>query len=534
MIAYFCTEFALDNKMPTYAGGLGVLAGDFVKEAAREKFPLVAVGLYYHQGYAQNTNTYFSPGKVIPEDLGLKQVLNAQKEPVLVSVPIQDRQILAKAWQWQEGPVTVYLLDTEVEENTPLDRIITNQLYVNDKEIRMKQEMILGIGGFRLLHALGLQPEIYHLNEGHSAFLILELIKDLMGIQKIDFDHARELARKKIVFTNHTLVAAGQEIYSTDLFSAIMFRYAESLGIPLTEVMNLGQIPESNLFSMTLLSIRLAGKINAVSALHAEEATKIWADQPMKAITNGIFFPRWDFLKTDKPEEIWQKHQTNKKKLLTLIKEKTTLVFPENTLLLGWGRRIVPYKRPLAIFDNPEKFKKLANDSHTPLRLIFAGLAHNDDEEGIKLFEELQRLSTNELKDLVVYLPGYGLSLSQTLIPGCDVWLNTPVVKSEACGTSGMKASLNGVLPLTTNDGWVAEVDLNNIGWIVENQDLGESLLATLEKNIIPEYAAHLKNPDHSSWTNKMSEGRKLILQNFGMNRVLEDYKKKLYNLNEH
>ncbi|HUV71552.1 MAG TPA: alpha-glucan family phosphorylase [Clostridia bacterium] len=528
-VAYFCTEFGLSSELPTYAGGLGVLAGDFVKEAGLQNFPLVAVGLYYHEGYARRQLNATQVKKTSPQDFGLNLVINGKNEPVLVQIPIQDRLVYAQAWCWQEGLVSIYLLDSNVDENTPADQQITNRLYTADKETRIEQELILGIGGLRLLKTLGINPAIYHLNEGHSAFLVLELIKQVMESQNLDFSQASRLAREQVVFTNHTLLPAGREIYNNDLIAAMLGKYAESLKIPVTEIIPLGLVKDSSLFSMTLFSLQLSTKMNAVSALHAQEAAKIWTNHPLEQVTNGIFLPRWDQLKLKDKTQLWPKHQENKRKLLGVIQEKTGVSWDENSLLVGWARRIVPYKRPLAILEDIPRLQAIAQKEDQPIRLVFAGLCHGEDPEKENLLLQLQEILAKEFPQIAVFLSGYNINLAQLLTAGCDVWLNTPVVKSEACGTSGMKAALNGVLPVSTKDGWIDEVELFGIGWIVEDTEITTSLLNILEHQVAPMYYEHLKNPTASNWLNHMQNARELIVNEFSMSRALKDNLEKLY-----
>jgi glucan phosphorylase len=527
-VAYFCAEFGLSSELPTYAGGLGVLAGDLVKETASQNFPLVGVGLYYHEGYAHH-QLNSTPGKKTPQDFGLSLVVNSKKEPVLVSLLIQDRTVYAQAWRWQEGPVSVYLLDSNVAQNTPADQQITNRLYTTDKETRIEQEMILGIGGLRLLKTLGINPGLYHLNEGHSSFLVLELTKQVMDDQKADFSQSCRLAREQVVFTNHTLLPAGREIYHNDLIAAMFGKYAETLKVPVTEIITLGLVKDSSLFSMTLFSLQLSAKMSAVSALHAKEAAKVWTSHPLEQVTNGIFLPRWDQIQSNNKSQLWPKHQKNKRKLLGVIQEKTGVSWNENTLLVGWAKRLVPYKRPLAILEDIPRLKAIAQKKDQPLRLVFAGLCHEEDQKNENLLHRLQEILSKELPQIAVFLPGYNINLAQLLTAGCDIWLNTPVVKSEACGTSGMKAALNGVLPVSTKDGWVDEVELFGIGWIVNDTDITSSLLNTLEHQVAPMYYEHLKNPTASDWLKHMQNGRELVLNEFSMSRVLKEYTEKLY-----
>lgn len=491
-IAYFCTEYALDPMLPTYAGGLGILAGDYMREANDQNIHVVGVGLFY------NFNNTFK-----------LDIL-----PFQIEVPIQDRVIKVQVHVYMVGVVPVYLLDTNVEENDPVDRAITNKLYITDKETRLKQELVLGIGGLRTLEALKINPSVYHLNEGHSAFLGLELIRHEMQKRKIKFEEAITFAKKRIVFTNHTLVAAGREIYSKDLVSLTLTGCAQELEIPISEVVKLGLVQDSSIFSMTILSLRMAGVVNAVSKIHARKASDVWSAHPMAAVTNGIHIRTWD--KTG--DNVVAGHQKQKQQLLT------ELGWDSNSLLLGWARRFVEYKRPLAILEDLDRFMTLARNPKYPVKIVFAGEPHENDDQGQTLVQKLQDLIKNSIGDCAVYLPRYNMQLAEKLVSGCDVWLNTPIVGFEACGTSGMKAALNGVLPLTTRDGWIDEVDLTKIGWIIDNDKINQSLMDLLEKEIIPMYFTQ-----KTQWEERMSNARSLILNQFSTTRMLHQYTERLY-----
>jgi len=526
-VAYFCAEFALSEKIPTFAGGLGVLTGDLVKEAAQTKFPIVSVGLFYKEGYGNNKSD-FSSGGDSPEKLGLKAVCGVNNEKILISVPVQDRMVFAQAWKWEEGENAVFLLDTNIDQNSGGDKGITDHLYVSNRETRIKQEMILGIGGFRLLLNLGIKPQIYHLNEGHCAFLLLSLIHSEMKRNKISFKEACEEVKKQVVFTNHTLVAAGQELFSQDLISAMINKYAEEIEIPLSDILSLASIENSDLFSMTQLALKLAGKINAVSGLHQKEASRLWPNYQIEKVTNGIRLKNWDRIENDSSKTLWKKHLDNKKILLSYIEKETGKKWDEKNLIFGWARRIVPYKRPLAILEDVERLKKLCNFEF-PIKIVFAGKAHEDDPVGQKTVETLKEIINKELNENAVYLPNYDITVSPLITSGCDVWLNTPVVGFEACGTSTMKAALNGGLIVSTKDGWLEEINLNEIGWEIENVDITNSLLKKIEEEIVPLYYQHLANPQNSSWSIKMEKARKLIIEGYSAERVLREYKEKLY-----
>ncbi len=475
-IAYFCAEYALDFSLPIYAGGLGILAGDYLREAADQKLDIVAVGLFYD---------FNNPVKPDP----IHQV----------EVPIQDKKIKVQVFKHLVGSIPVYLLSSPP---------ITHKLYVADKETRLKQEIILGIGGLRALEALGIHPIAYHLNEGHSAFLALELIRHEMQERQIGFDEAISIARKKIIFTNHTLVAAGREIYSNDLVALMLTGYAQELGVPVAEVVKLGLVQESSAFSMTMLSLRMSEKINAVSKLHAKKAADIWTDHPMTAVTNGIHIKSWDLV----GENLIPGHQRQKQKL---IKD---FGWDPKTLVLGWARRFVEYKRPLAILENLDRLLRL------PVKIIFSGEPHESDIRGKELLQTLLDLIKTKIGHMAVYIPNYNLEIAKQMVSGCDVWLNTPIIGFEACGTSGMKAALNGTLPCSTRDGWVDEAELYKIGWLLDNDHLDKNILDILEQNIIPMY---YENP--KLWQEHMENARDMVINQFSTTRMLREYLDKLY-----
>lgn len=525
-IAYFCAEYALGPGLSLYAGGLGVLAGDYVREAGDQSIPLSAVGIYYAEGF---THRELSPeGRVVdlhdgmsPEDAALEAVKDDKGNIVQVTVPIGESNVAVRAWKFTYKTAKVYLLDTGVEGNSEQDQHITDTLYTTDKETRLKQEMVLGIGGLRMLFAMNIRSEIYHFNEGHSAFLIYELIRNEMVERKLDFDKAREIVKKRVLFTNHTLLPAGNDVFSNDLVSLLLSNYAEEIAIPVKQLVDLGLVQQSSTFSMTMLAMRSAGKINAVSKLHAEKAKEIWTDHSMMPITNGIHLPTWDQVGES---EIWTKHKENKRKLIKLIEDQTGTIWDENAIILGWARRIVRYKRPLALVERLKQFGDMARSTSRPVHLVFAGISHPSDDDGRVILEELQYRLASDLKGVAVYLPRYKTLLSKIMTAGCDVWINTPVVGFEACGTSGMKAALNGVLPMSTRDGWMAEIEMLGVGWALEDTDLTDNMLSKLKNEILPLYYARNEQGVPYDWINMMKNARQLILNDFSMTRVLRQY----------
>ncbi len=519
-IAYFSAEYALSPTLPIYAGGLGILAGDIVKEASDNGLPILFVGLFYKRGQ----NDIVVDSSVMSKEINL--VSNAG-EPIIISIPISNRQVSFQVWHFNVDGANVYLLDSDVLQNTSEDRLITERLYVEDRELRLKQEILLGIGGFRFLrHFLGLHPSVYHLNEGHSAFLALELVHHEMVHQKVDFVTASNYAKKHILFTNHTLVVAGQEIFASSSVSSALESYAKEIEVPVLEIVKVGLTEDPLLFSMTMFSFHYSAKSNSVSILHGQKALLVWPSYPMENITNGIYLPRWDSVEDE--QKLWECHQNNKLRLLNYIREKTGEVWDENVLLFGWGRRLVPYKQPLAFIEEVERVIKLANDTKRPFKIVFSG--PTNDEKDSELLMELKTVIKEKLQGVAVFLPHYNIDLATLMVSGCDVWLNTPIIGREACGTSGMKAGLNGVLALSTRDGWVAEVDFSNCGWVIDQtENLSSSLLDISEKEILPLYYEHLANPENSKWLSYMKNSRNLIKNSFSTNRALKEYVEKCY-----
>lgn len=506
-LAYFCAEYALFNHTPLYAGGLGILAGDYISEIVSENFPAVAIGLFYHKEHQHGLK--MGQKMKTPEELGLSLLKDNKGHTLIVPISVNNVDIFAQVWSWEKAEMQLFLLDTKIKENNEENQKICDTLYVEDRNFRLLQEIVLGIGGIKLIKTLGIQPSIYHMNEGHSAFLTLELIKNEIKDGKISFEQACKNVREYTVFTNHTLVTAGQELFDIEKIKS-MFD---------TDMANLGFDEESKMFSMTRLALNMSCRVNAVSALHMKKAVEVWKGYRVESITNGINLDRWDSLK-------YYSHKESKRKLLALIREKCGMEVDENTLILGWARRFVEYKRPLAILENIERIKNIATKENRKVFIVFSSFINKTYERENELIRKLDALIDNELKGIVTFIPDYDMEIAKIMTSGCDIWLNTPKVGLEACGTSGMKACLNGVLPLTTSDGWVDEVDLSGIGWVVQDDDVNKNLLDTLEKEIIPEYY-----DNKEKWENRMKNSRTLIVDNFSTKRMLGEYKKKLYSV---
>jgi len=541
-VAYFCMEFALDDEYSIYSGGLGILAGDILHQASDSGARLAGVGLAYDLTYKQKLA---DNGKQIEEDIpidpkanGLVKITDENDKPIEVTVPIQDRQVKIQAWIKKIGQVSIILLDTNIPENSTTDQHITNQLYIGDREHRLLQEIVLGIGGVRMLRAMGLEPDIYHMNEGHSAFLSLEVAHYFKQHQSdIDFTSALQKCGQRVVFTNHTLVAAGRDVFSFDLVSTYLFEYAQEIGIPIDQIVKMGKIEDTSLFSMNMMALRNACRTNAVSNYHAEKAKEIWKNHPLIPITNGIHVPRWIsphkkfLLDNDTPVEkdLWAAHQQDKVELIKYVKDQTQKIIPQDALIISWARRFVSYKRPLALFWQLNRLEQIIKTSSMPIHFLFGGKLHPHNEEGKELMARVVNLSKSKrFKDNLTFIPNYNLEVARYLVRGSDVWLNTPIEGYEACGTSGMKAALNGVLQCSTNDGWVREVDWNKIGWILDTEHISESLYETIEKKIIPLFADR-KSDYPEEWVKRMIKSSQIVKSGFSAERMLNDYYSHLY-----
>ena len=526
-VVYFCTEYALNSKMPM-AGGLGVLASDTVKEAYDRQFPMVAIALFYRKGY----KTISGPTEdriITPQEFGLKPALNSLGERVAVTVPLEKGEVTVKAWIASDKTIPIYFLDTNNEENEPWASEICEYLYVGDRNLRIMQEIILGVGGVRFIRALGIEPSIYHMNDSYSAFLIFELARAIMEKQKLPFKKAMELSRNKVAYTNHTLVAMGNDAYRTETIENNLENYARPYNFSAKDLLIYGHVSGENKFSMTMMALKTAGVINCVSRFHGEEAREIWPEFEISSITNGIHLPTWDKIST--PEDIISSHKENKRELLEIMNKETGDAWREDELLICWAKRIVSYKRPLSLFSDIKRLSQIVKDEKRPVRLIFAGVPHYSDKHGIEMMEKIKGYAQNELREHLAYIDNYSVDVAAKLVSGSDVWLNTPKVGWEACGTSTMKAALNGCLNCSTKDGWLAEVGLNKIGWEIQDSNVGEDILDLLEHHIVPCYYANDSRNEISieNWESKMKTGRNLVLEDFSTSRMLKEYIEKLY-----
>lgn len=536
-IAYFASEFAIDNELPTYAGGLGVLAGDFVNAAAIAHFPLVSVGILYKgRHFIQHITSDGKEEKRDSEfdhDTSFLRPTTVAGKQLTFSLPSPIGDAIVKSYHIRLSDESVlFLLSTDVDQNPEAWKRDMDTLYSGDTDSQIRQQILLGVGGMRLLNKLKIKPKLYHMNEGRPGFLIWELVKDIMRAQSLPFGRAWEEARKKIIYTNHTLVAAGNPNYHIDAVKYWAAPFASEMGISDPyELVAAGHIPETD-FSITKFALNISSKQSAVSAVHGKYCKREYPEYNWKIVTNGVHMDRWqdsDFRNPSLSDaELWEQHIMKKRELAETVKKRTGIEYDSNRLVITWARRLAEYKQPKAIFKDIEKLKSLLSNNTRPVQLLYAGNSHSGDPNSKSLIEEAISIFANELSGYAIFVPNYNISLANHMTSGSDVWLNTPKGNLEACGTSGMKALANGVLNCTVLDGWTYEVDWESIGWTMSPENVAEDFYSLLENEIAPLYYDKVDNELPLRWIERMRKSIELSKQ-FSAERMLEEYKKKLY-----
>ena len=601
VISYFSAEYGLDEILPIYSGGLGILSGDHLKSASDLGLPFVAIGLLYKNGYFnQRIN---SRGEQCNEyrnidlyNLPILPVKNNIGDDIIIDIQMLGKTLFLKLWQINVGRIKLYLLDSDIEKNDEDFRNITLKLYGGDQEMRIRQEIVLGMAGVKALKVLGYNPSIYHMNEGHSSFLTIELIRSLMEEKQISFEMAKEIATVKTVFTTHTPVPAGNDIFPIDLVNKYFDGYWEKLGISNEDFLKLG-MPSDELesgFNMGILALKIAGKKNGVSKLHGEVSRELFSDvwsniaedeSPITYVTNGIHTCSWlapnlkklyneylppywqDNIQLDSTwekiddipdDKLWAAHVSRKEKLIKLIKQNVTERFVNggigydriaevvnnlnpNALTIGFARRFATYKRATLIFKDIARLTQILNDEKRPVQIVFAGKAHPADREGQELIKYIHELSLMpQFKGKIFLLENYNIGISRYLISGVDIWLNNPRRPMEASGTSGEKASVNGVINFSILDGWWCEGYTGTNGWIIgtnssydsyEEQDKADSnsLYHTLENKIIPIYYKRDEKGVSTEWVRYMKNSIKTTGGKYSTARMVCDYVNNLY-----
>lgn len=537
-IAYFCSEFAIDNDLPTYSGGLGILAGDLMNTAADENFPLIGVGILYKgkefiqhitgEGKEEQRDSQFD------HDASFLRQVTKDGHPLLIKIPFDEYEVSIKPYQVRLADNTIlYFLSSDVDGNPPDWTSDMDALYRGDMDSQIRQQIILGVSGVKLLNELNYKPKVYHINEGRPAFIIWELVKNFMQNEEVSFDEAWKKAKEQIIYTNHTLVSAGNLTYTAAVVAKWAKHFAGVIGVDVNLLIKDGLIGP-NTFSSTLFALNIASKHSAVSAVHAEYCKKEWPDYNWISITNGIHLPRWqdsDFRSGELSDRnIWELHQTKKKELQDTVVKRTGLGYDTEKLVVTWARRLAEYKQPKAIFQDIKRLKQILGNANHPVQLLFAGNSHSGDPNAKSIVDEIIRIFSTELTGHAIFIPNYNISLANHLVSGSDIWLNTPKGNLEACGTSGMKAIANGVLSCTVADGWTQEVDWKNIGWVLAPENVSESFYTLVEEEIVPLFYERDNDMLPTGWIKRMKASIELA-KNFSSQRVLEEYKEKLYSV---
>jgi starch phosphorylase len=596
-IAYFSAEFAIHQSLPIYAGGLGVLAGDHCKQASDLGVPLVGVGFMYPQGYFHQ---HVSPEgwqletyeRLNWPDVAIEQALKPDGSPCIVAVPLGDRAVLTNVWKVAVGRLNLYLLDTGLEENAPQDRDLSARLYGGDRETRLQQEIILGIGGVRALRALGIAPDVWHLNEGHAAFVVLQRIYEFIA-EGHSFDEALERVRRATLFTTHTPVAAGHDAFPFDRVEHHLQGAWGSLTDIRSRFLALGEYHGD--FNMTALALRTAGFANGVSRLHGDVTRAMWApilaerekngQRPLTTITNGVHVPTWLALEMARlferfvgpdwreraddaefwnavlnipDDELWNARTSLKRYLFAFIRQRARdrwsqenvsaaavvaagpLLDP-GALTIGFARRFTAYKRPELIFRDPARLIRILTSPRRHVQMVFAGKSHPADDAGKRHLQQIHRHAIDPVYGgRIAFVDDYDLHVAHFLTQGCDVWLNTPRKPLEASGTSGMKAGINGVPHLSIGDGWWAEGYNGSNGWIIDGgstnndpdaQDAADAdaLYRLLEEQVVPTYYQRDQRGIPHAWLRIVKECIRTVTPQFSAARMLKEYVQEMY-----
>ena len=593
-IGYFCMEYGLAEALPIYSGGLGVLAGDHLKTASELGVPLYAVGLLYQQGYfrqgidAAGEQQAFYPYSD-PALLPIGPVRDAEGEWLAVHLELPGRRLRLRAWQVQVGRVTLYLLDSNDPLNDPADRGITSELYGGSQALRLQQEMVLGIAGHRLLSALGLAPDVCHLNEGHAALTVLERARAFMEAQGTDFDTALTATRAGNLFTTHTPVDAGFDRFDPALVREYLAPWAQAAGLDPERILALGRSrPEAvdEPFNMAWLAIHGSGAVNGVSRLHGEVSQRLFQplfprwptpEVPVGHVTNGVHVPSWDSPESDRlwtehcgkerwrdelerlgeaieaipDERLWAMRARNRARLVSWIRERlparqviprhaATLLDPD-ALTIGFARRFTAYKRPNLLLHDPARLARLLTRPDRPVQLVIAGKAHPRDHEGRRMIRDWIRfIRERGMQQRVVFIADYDLLVADHVVEGVDLWLNTPRRPWEACGTSGMKVLVNGGLNLSELDGWWAEAWRPEVGWALgDGREHGDdpewdrreaqALYELLENAVVPAFYERDAQGIPRPWVERIRHSMADLTPRFSSNRMLRDYVERHY-----
>ena len=601
-IAYFSMEFGIHESLPLFAGGLGVLAGDHLKSASNLGLPLTAVGLLFRRGYFRQLIPPDGwQQELYPEadyyQMPISRAKDREGNDARITVTGPDGNIHADVWKIQVGRIPLYLLDANIYENSPKIREITANLYSGDGRTRLSQEVLLGIGGMKALEAMGIYPKVCHINEGHCSFSALERLAQVVSQYNVDLKTALEIVPRTTVFTTHTPVAAGQDEFGTDLVQPVLKPYENRLGVSVDEILSWGQINGPNSkepLSMFILGMHLSQYRNGVSELHGHTARQMWRhvwpersldEIPISHITNGVHIssfispefailfdrylgPDW-YLASRKPEnmeridnipdeEVWWAHELNRTRLINICRQKliqqykrqnapnaiieeAETILDNDVLTIGFARRFATYKRGDLLFKDIDRLEAILNHPRYAVQFIFAGKAHPRDNEGKELIKRLiQYANRSKLRKRIVFLEDYDMNLARHLVQGTDAWLNTPRRPLEACGTSGMKAAVNGSINISILDGWWNEGYSEETGWAIgyredfadpNYQDFVESqaLYNILENDVIPCFYSRKNGDISAAWLKRMKASMKMVMGGFCSLKMISEYEKRFY-----
>jgi starch phosphorylase len=594
-VAYFSPEFGIAEAVPQYSGGLGVLAGDHLKASSDLGVPLVGIGLFYRHGYFRQSLSADGWQQERYPDLDPHAMALTPCESVHVEVDLAGAPLLARVWKADVGRVPLYLLDADVEENAPDLRAITDRLYGGETEHRLRQEILLGIGGVRALEALGIEAQVFHTNEGHAGFLGLERIRQLVKDPGLSYREAIEAVRASCIFTTHTPVPAGIDRFPRELIERYFSAWASEVGISLDELIALGHRPgdePDERFNMAVMGLRLAGRSNSVAKLHGDVSREMFSDlwpdvpteeTPITSVTNGVHAPtwvapgmadlltqhvlpewheadteRWARVDDAHDDELWRAREQGREALVTLVRQRlrtqlmarglsssdvewTDSVLDARALTIGFARRFATYKRATLLLSQPDRLKRLLLSADRPVQLVFAGKSHPADDTGKELIRHVSAFAADpEVRHRFVFVDDYDIAIARAFVQGADVWLNTPRRPQEACGTSGMKAALNGSLNLSILDGWWDECFDGENGWAIgsaehlddlERRDEVEagSLFELLERQVVPLFYERWQGPVPRKWVKRVKRSLTTLGPFVTASRMVRDYTEQLY-----
>jgi len=593
-VGYFSPEFGMSEALPQYSGGLGVLAGDHLKAASDLGVPIIGVGLFYREGYFRQSLSIDGWQQERFPDLDPYGMALTLCEGVRITVDLAGTPLTAQVWRADVGRTPLYLLDSDIDDNDPTSRTVTDRLYGGDTEHRIRQEILLGIGGVRALQALGLDVQVFHTNEGHAGFLGLERIRQLVTREGLSFDEAVEAVRAGCIFTTHTPVPAGIDRFPRELMAKYFTSWASECGIDIERLMELGHRDDEpdGRFNMAVMGLRLAGRSNAVAKLHGDVSRRmfqnLWPDVPVDevpigSITNGVHGPTWvspefdelftryvlpdwsgavaaDWSRIEdaRNDEIWRSREQGRERLVQYVRDKIRKgslarglsladvawvedVLDPKILTIGFARRFATYKRATLLLSQPERLRALLLSADRPVQFVFAGKAHPADELGKDLIRQLvQFAAERDVRHRFVFLYDYDISVARQMYQGCDIWLNNPRRPQEACGTSGMKAALNGGLNLSILDGWWDECFDGTNGWAIgsaeQEADLArrdhreaDSLFELLERQIVPLFYERTEGPTPRRWVQRIKASLRTLGPFVQATRMVRDYTTELY-----